>query len=123
MRGLFDRLEGGTRELDQARSIAAHLRALFGSRRGAAAAAPELGRPDLTDLVHTWPEGVRAVERSLRTLIERYEPRLVDVSVRAVTSPDPLSLAFQVRARGAGAAAPTYRFLTEIDALGRCTVR
>lgn len=123
MRGLFDRLEGGQRDLDEARSIAAHLRALLGSRQGAAAAAPELGRPDLTDLVHTWPEGVRAVERALRLLIERYEPRLVDVSVRAVQSADPLALAFQVRARGAGASTRRYRFLTEIDALGRCRVQ
>jgi type VI secretion system protein len=120
MRGLFDRLEHGARELDEARSIAAHLRVLFGSRAGAAACAPELGRPDLTDLVHTWPAGVRAIERALELLVARYEPRLEDVRVRALTSADPLSLSFQVRGRSAGRA---HRFLTEIDALGRCTVR
>ena len=123
MRGIFDRLERGSRELDVERSIAAHLRVLFGSREGAAAAAPELGRPDLTDLVHTWPEGVRAVERSLRTLVERFEPRLTEVSVRAASSTDPLALAFQVRGRVRGAGPRVVRFLTEIDSLGRCTVR
>jgi type VI secretion system lysozyme-like protein len=123
MRGLFDRLETGARELDAERSIAAHLRVLFGARRGAAAAAPDLGRPDLTDLVHTWPDGVRSIERALKTLVERFEPRLTDVSVRAVTSTDPLALAFQVRGRAVGDRARAYRFVTEIDALGRCTVR
>jgi type VI secretion system protein len=123
MRGLFDRLEAGARELDDARSIAAHLRVLVGARHGSAAAAPDLGRPDLTDLVHTWPDGARAIERALKTLIERYEPRLADVSVRAVASSEPTSLAFQVRARAASQRGHAYRFVTEIDALGRCTVR
>jgi type VI secretion system lysozyme-like protein len=123
MRGLFDRIESGARELDAERSIAAHLRVLFGSRHGSAAAAPELGRPDLTDLVHSWPDGVRAIERALKTLVERFEPRLTDVSVRAVTSADPLTLAFQVRGRAAGEKARAFRFVTEIDSLGRCTVR
>jgi len=123
LRGLFDRLERGARELDETRSIAAHLRVLFGTREGAATTVPLLGRPDLTDLVHTWPDGVRAIERALRLVVERYEPRLEAVSVRAVTSADPLSLAFQVRGHRRGEAARTYRFLTEIDALGRCTVR
>lgn len=122
MRGLFDRLERGVRDLDESRSIAAHLRVLFGSRRGAAAAAPDYGRPDLTDLVHTWPEGVRAVERALRALVEQFEPRLADVTVRAVTSPEALSLAFQVRGRALGDAGHAYRFVTEIDSAGRCTV-
>jgi type VI secretion system lysozyme-like protein len=123
MRGLFDRLERGARELDEGRSIAAHLRVLFGTREGAAATARDLGRPDLTDLVHTWPDGVRAIERALRALIEHYEPRLDGVTVRAVASIDPLSLAFQVRGHARRDGARAYRFLTEIDALGRCTVR
>jgi len=123
MRGLFDRLESGARAIDEPESIAAHLRVLFGSRQGSAAAAVELGRPDLTDLVHTWPEGVRAVERALKTLIERFEPRLTDVSVRAVSSADPLTLSFQVRGHAASQRGLAYRFVTEIDALGRCTVR
>jgi type VI secretion system lysozyme-like protein len=123
VRGLFDRLERGVRAIDETQAIAAHLRVLFGTREGAASAAPALGRPDLTDLVHTWPEGVRAVERALRVLVERYEPRLTDVSVRAVTSADPFALAFQVRGHAKGDRARAYRFLTQIDALGRCSVR
>lgn len=122
MRGLFDRLDHGVRDLDESRSIAAHLRVLFGSRQGSAAAAPGLGRPDLTDLVHAWPDGVRAVERALRHLVERFEPRLAEVSVRAVTSPDPLALAFQVRGRARAHGGRAYRFVTEIDSFGQCTV-
>ena len=122
-RGLFDRLERGEWRIDPGASIAAHLAVLFQARRGSAPAARDFGRPDLTDLVHTWPEGVRAIERALRQLVERYEPRLVEVSVRAVRSEDPLVLAFQVSGRAHDDPRRAHRFVTEIDALGRCTVR
>ena len=82
-----------------------------------------LGRPDLTDLVHSYPEGVRAAERAMRAAIERFEPRLVDGDVRAVSSTDTLALAFTIRARRAADRAHPLRFFTELDARGRFVVR
>ena len=76
MRGLFQRLERGERELDEVRSIVDHLHTLLNTVHGAHAGDPLLGRPDLTDLVHSYPDGVRAAERALRAAIERYEPSM-----------------------------------------------
>jgi type VI secretion system protein len=122
MRGLFERLERGARELDEARSIAAHLAVLFDARQGGADGEARLGRPDLTDLVHTWPEGVRAIERALVALVERFEPRLEHVEVRAARSPDPLVLAWEVRGRSR-ASGRAHRFVTEVDSYGHARVR
>jgi type VI secretion system lysozyme-like protein len=122
MRGLFQRLERGSRELDEVRSIVAHLHVLLNTVHGAHAGDPLFGRPDLTELVHSFPEGVRSAERALRAAIERYEHRLVEVDVRAVSSPDVLGLTFQVRARRASDRAP-LRFFTELDGRGRFAVR
>jgi type VI secretion system lysozyme-like protein len=123
MRGLFWRLERGARELDELRSIVAHLHVLLNTVHGSHAGEPMLGRPDLTDLVHTFPDGVRAAERAMRTAIERFEPRLVDVDVRAIESGGSLALAFQVRARRAADRSRALRFFTELDARGRFVVR
>ena len=122
MRGLFERLERGARELDEARSIAAHLAVLFDTRQGGAEGEVRLGRPDLTDLLHTWPEGVRGIERALAAMIERFEPRLVGVEVRAAQSPDPLVLAWEVRGKSRSTTR-AHRFLTELDTFGRARVR
>lgn len=98
-RGLMDRLATGERVVDVPSSVIAHLRALLNTRRGESVTAPDFGVPDLTDVVLSMPEGGRAIERSLRDVIERYEPRLTHVRVRQVQSPQPLQLRFQVRAR------------------------
>ncbi len=123
MRGLFERLERGARDLDEVRSIMAHLHVLLNTVHGGHAGDPMLGRPDLTDLVHTYPEGVRSAERAMRAAIERFEPRLADVDVRAVASAEPLSLAFQIRATRAADRTRPIRFFTELDARGRFVVR
>jgi type VI secretion system lysozyme-like protein len=123
MRGLFERLERGARDLDELRSIVAHLHVLLNTVHGSHGGDPSLGRPDLTDLVHSYPEGVRAAERAIRGAIERFEPRLVEVDVRAVESNDALALAFQIRARRATDRTRPLRFFTELDARGRFVVR
>lgn len=98
-RGLMDRLANGERTADLSASIVAHLRALLNTRRGESVTAPDFGVADMTDLVLSMPEGGRALERSLRDVIQGYEPRLTHVRVRQVPSPRPLQLRFQVSAR------------------------
>ena len=123
MRGLFERLDRGVRDLDEVRSIVAHLHVLLNTIQGSHAADPMLGRPDLTDLLHSYPAGVRAAERAMRTAIERFEPRLVEVEVRAVESSDVLALAFQIRATRAADLTRPIRLFTELDVRGRFVVR
>jgi type VI secretion system protein len=111
-RGLFDRLESGDRSIGDAESIVAHLHALLNAR----------GIVDLTDLVHTLPDGMRSVELALRRAIETYEPRLTQVSVRHLPGDDALRLDFQVQARLAADPRKALRLRTWVRLPGRFAV-
>ncbi len=89
MRGLLSRLAHGHRRVDAGASIRGHLEELLNAR----------SIVDLTDRAHALPDGVRAVENTVRGAIERLEPRLVQVGVRYVPSRDPLRLELSIRAR------------------------
>jgi type VI secretion system protein len=111
-RGLFDRLEDGRRTIDTAESILAHLHVLLNTREIV----------DLTDLVHTLPDGMRSVEQALCRAIEQYEPRLVQVSVRHVPGDDPLRLEFQVAGKLAAEPSRAFRTKTWVRLPGRFRV-
>ncbi len=81
-------------------SILAHLRRMLNSRQGHALAALDYGMPDLSEALRTYPSSISSVEQAIRASIEKYEPRLRDVSVRFVESErDILTLSFTIRAR------------------------
>ncbi len=81
-------------------SILAHLRRMLNSRQGHALAALDYGMPDLSEALRTYPSSISSVEQAIRASIEKYEPRLRDVSVRFVESEhDVLTLSFQIRGR------------------------
>lgn len=111
-RGLFDRLESGARRIDEAESIIAHLHALLNAR----------GIVDLTDLVHTLPDGMRSVELAIKSAIERHEPRLAQVAVRHLPGDDALRLDFQVQARLAADPRRALRLRTWVRLPGRFRV-
>lgn len=111
-RGLFDRLESGARSIGDGESIVAHLHALLNAREIV----------DLTDLVHTLPDGMRSVEQTLERAIERYEPRLTQISVRHVPGDDALRLDFQVQARLAADPRKALRLRTWLRLPGRFRV-
>ena len=99
MRGLLSRLETGDRDIEMVTSVVAHLRVLLNSRAGGALTVPDFGVVDFTDIVHEVPQGVRQLQQVLRDVIQKYEPRLLQVSVRFVPSTEPLRLAFEVVGR------------------------
>jgi type VI secretion system protein len=81
-------------------SILAHLRRMLNSRQGHALVALDYGMPDLSEALRTYPSSLSTVEQAVRASIERYEPRLCDVSVRFVDSEeDILTLSFEIRGR------------------------
>jgi type VI secretion system protein len=75
-----------TQEL--ADSILGHLRKMLNSRQGHALIQPEYGMPDVTEFIQNLPEMVDAVQRGIRNSIEKFEPRLRNVAVNYVLSPD-----------------------------------
>jgi type VI secretion system protein len=81
-------------------SILAHLRRMLNSRQGHALVALDYGMPDLSEALRTYPSSLSTVEQAVRASIEKYEPRLRDVSVRFVDSEeDILTLSFEIRGR------------------------
>ena len=110
---------------DLADSILRHLQRMLNTRQGNAPTVPDYGVPDLTELARGFPASASSLEESLRGCVEKYEPRLRDVSVRYKESPDDvLSLSFEVTGRLVvhGEEAGVW-FLTKIDSDGRIEVR
>jgi type VI secretion system protein len=106
-------------------SILEHLRKMLNTRRGNAPVAPDYGIPDMSDLVHSFPESIRLMEQAIRTTIEKYESRLCNVRVRYVDSEDDLlSLHFHVTAVLSPASShKSVSFKTKIGSSGQVVVR
>jgi len=103
-RGLLSRLASAdpSRPVDEVHSIVGNLRAILNTRLGDSMAAKGFGVVDFVDLVHQFPSAAQTIQRSIRSTVAEYEPRLRNVRVRVVDSGDPLSLAFEVSARLVG---------------------
>lgn len=73
-------------------SILRSVRQLLNDRQACCETRPDYGMPDLNDLLGgSNPNAAFIVADTIRSLIERFEPRLVNVDVR--TRPDPEGLA------------------------------
>jgi type VI secretion system protein len=92
------RIHGNTARL--AESVLENLRRLLNSRHGHALAQEDYGIPDLTEVVHNYPESIAGMRRAIRQAIEKYEPRLERIQIRHVSNDDdPFALRFEIKAR------------------------
>jgi type VI secretion system protein len=127
-RGLLSRLGSGATSGGHVSggvhaSITAHLRHLLNTRQGDSEAAPDYGVPDFTDYLHNFPGGLSDMQVAIQTAIEKYEPRLNQVSVKPVSlSPHALTLQFEVRARLAASPSDTATFATHVYRGGRVSI-
>lgn len=81
-------------------SIQDHLQRILNTRQGSTLIAEDYGIPDFTNLMSGYPESKRAMERSLRDTIQKYEPRLQAVRIAFLPQQeDALTLSFQITAR------------------------
>jgi type VI secretion system protein len=81
-------------------SVLGHLQRILNTRQGGAQIADDYGIPDFTGLLHSIPESLRDIERAIRTIIQKYEPRLRAVRVSFIPhEEDELSLRFQIVAK------------------------
>ena len=106
-------------------SVLANLRRILNSRHGIAPIAADYGIPDLSDVIHNFPEATGRLRLAIKATVEKYEPRLRRVTVRSVETPDePLVLRFEITAelvseeRGS-----TIWFETRIDPSGEVRLR
>jgi type VI secretion system protein len=102
-RGLFSRITSGdvhaSRRGDPVEEVTQHLRVLFNTRKGEAAATPDFGIMDFNDIIHTFPAAIDRMQQSLRQAIQEHEPRLKNVVVlHAPDEGDPISLRFEISA-------------------------
>lgn len=106
-------------------SVQRNLQRMLNSRWEHARTVPEFGIPDLTEALRSFPESTTALEESIRQSIEKFEPRVRDVSVRFVESEDDvLLLSFEVNGQLVTRDEQVgIWFMTKIDANGRVDVR
>jgi len=97
-------------------AILAHLRQICQTRQGTVLSCDDFGVLSVSELVHSFPEAIDLMMRSMRHSIAQHEPRLKNVRIRHVPSDD-LIIRFDITAEvvleGSKAA---IRFETRIDA-------
>ncbi len=122
-RGLLARLSSGGQRISELESIVAHLNDLLNTRAGESLSAPDFGIVDFADVVHNFPEATQVLQQSIRATILKYEPRLRNVSVHPVPSPDTLMIAFEISARlASGQQRGVFRVRTELTPSGKMQV-
>jgi len=65
-------------------SVLAHLQRILNTKVGSVQIAEDFGLPDFTDLIDNYPESIKDLERSIRKMVLKYEPRLSSVRVEFV---------------------------------------
>jgi type VI secretion system protein len=105
-------------------SVVRHLQRLLNTKEGNVPIAEDYGVPDFTDFLHSYPDSVREMERTLRLVIQKYEPRLKVVRVSFVPQDESaLSLSFQITARLSTEEKTQVLFETRVDSEGKIEVR
>jgi type VI secretion system protein len=103
-------------DVEQVReAILAHLRQICQTRQGTVLGCPEYGVESISELLHSFPEAIDLMMRSLRNTIVAHEPRLKNVQIRHVPTED-LILRFDIIAQVVLSGLKTpIRFETRID--------
>jgi type VI secretion system protein len=105
-------------------SILAHLQRILNTRQGNVLIAEDFGVPDFLNFLQSFPDSVHHIEESIRTAINRYEPRLSSASVVFMPrEDDELTLRFQIIACLATDGERQVLLETVVDTDGRVCVQ
>ena len=106
-------------------SILEHLRMMCATRQGTMLTAPDYGICDVTEMVHSFPDAIAMMARSIRHTIQTYEPRLSNVQVRHIPNEGgELILRYEVSAQAVVDGHKTaVKFSTSLDTTRRLTVK
>jgi len=105
-------------------SILAHLQRILNTRQGNVLIADDYGVPDFLNFLQSFPDSVHHIEASIRTAVNRYEPRLSGASVTFIPrEDDDLTLRFQIIANLAISGDRQVLLETVVDTDGRVCIR
>jgi len=106
------------------RSVLENLAHICNTVQGGTQANPDYGMPAMSEAVHSFPEALGKLERALKQVLRKYEPRLTRVRVASSHDPlDPLILRFDIKGRlMAGDTSYPFAVRTTIDGSGRVVV-
>lgn len=113
-------------EESQQQSVLRHLVKLLNTRQGSTLLASDYGVPDYTSLTTTPnAENLATIEKSIRDVVQRYEPRLENVQVKFAEDPDdPLKMGFTLTGGLTGSENDTrVSFRTVLAPTGKITIR
>ncbi|HBP23659.1 MAG TPA: type VI secretion system baseplate subunit TssE [Planctomycetes bacterium] len=108
------------------KSVQANVGRLLNARLEHAPAQPDYGVPAPSEIVYGYPSAVTRMQKHIKGLIDKYEPRLADVEVIHIESDErnQLTLQFQIQGRLCTSANSTWiSFLTRFDPSGRISLR
>jgi type VI secretion system protein len=106
-------------------SVMTHLQRILNTRQGSVQIADDFGLPDFTYLIDNYPESIMDLERSIRRMVQKYEPRLTSIQVNFIPQEDEkLSLDFQITAElRAGDEKLPVRFDSQMESSGKVNVK
>lgn len=101
---LFERLAGSaacrsgmTSQQRLQASVAAHLGKMLNTRAGSVQTLPDYGLPDFNDSRRSLHDVLMDSRRAIERFVQRYEPRLSDVTVNILEDESSLKLKFQIQ--------------------------
>jgi len=102
-----------------------HLRMMCTTRQGTMLTCPDYGICDVSEMVHSFPDAIAMMARSIRHTIQTYEPRLTNVQIRHVPSESAdLTLRYEITAQIAVQGSKTpVKFETTLDPSRKLTIR
>jgi type VI secretion system protein len=104
-------------------SIVDHLQKMLNTRQGNVPIAKDYGVPDFLDFLQSYPDSVRDIEMSIRSAIEKYEPRLSGTCVTFIPDDvETLTLRYQIMARLAMEGDRQVYFETVVDTDGKISI-
>lgn len=105
-------------------SVLLHLQRILNTRQGNVPIADDYGIPDFLDFLSATPESMQGMERTIRQVIQKYEPRLESIRVQFIRGDENiLSLRFQIFARLSTESKTQVYFETVVDSGGKIRVK
>jgi len=105
-------------------SVVTHLQRILNTRQGNVPIADDYGIPDFLDFLTAFPESIKGLERTIRQVIQKYEPRLKSIRVQFIPGEENvLSLRFQIIARLSTESKTEVYFETVVDSDGKIRVK